>query len=302
MTAISFEGLVLTVACALGWSLLDFTRKLLAGSASAVATAFLLVTGQIPLFIAWAVIEGPPGSIEAGGAWLPASGYWWPGLLSVALNLLAHLAFMQSVKLAPISRTVPLLSLTPVFTTLVAIPIFAEWPTALQSLGIVAVVLASIVISWSGDGDPATDEAAARRGGLLMASVALLWSVTPSLDKLALGFTSAAVHALILVVGVSLGLALIAWRRGEWGEILRLFRDRRAMGLMAASVAIAAFSIGVQFLAYEHVSVGLVETIKRGIGAAFALFAGRLLLAEHIGWRRLVAAAVMIAGVAAVML
>lgn len=301
MTAISLEGLVLTLACALGWSLLDLARKLLAGSASAVATATVLVWGQIPLFIAWTFIELQG---QDGPHW-PVAAYWPPGLLSVALNVLAHIAFMQSVKLAPMSRTVPLLSLTPVFTTLIAIPLFAEQPTPLQMLGIVAVVASSIVIAGGG-AERASGEgllgALAKRGGVLMALVALLWSITPNLDKLAIAYVPAAVHALVLVVGSAIGLAVIAWRLGEADEIRRLLAQRQPMLVVLLSAVIAAFAIATQLLAYDHVAVGLVETIKRGIGAAFALFAGRVWLAEHIGWRRLIAAIVMIAGVAAVML
>lgn len=301
MTAISLEGLALTLACALGWSLLDLCRKLLADSASAVATAFLLVCGQMPIFVVWSLLEWRD---QAGSPW-PVAAYWLPGLGSVALNLLAHLAFMQSVKMAPMSRTVPLLSLTPVFTTLVAIPVFAEWPTLVQSAGILVVVISSIVISRGAD--PGTEEAGvlesvARRGALLMAIVALLWSVTPALDKLAIAYVSPTVHALVLVVGSVLGLGVVAaWRR-EGPEIARLLHNPRALALVAVSAAIAAFAIATQLYAYDYVAVGLVETIKRGVGAAFALFAGWLLLSEHIGWRRLLAGLAMIAGVAAVML
>ena len=301
MTAISFEGLALTFACALGWSLLDLCRKLLADSASAVATAFLLVCGQIPIFLVWSIFEWQG---QSGSPW-PAAAYWLPGLGSVALNILAHLAFMQSVKMAPMSRTVPLLSLTPVFTTLIAIPVFAEWPTSVQALGILVVVISSIVISRGGDAETEEEsviESVARRGSVLMAMVALLWSVTPALDKLAVGHVSPTVHALVLIIGSALGLGVIALWRREGPEITRLFHDRRALGLVAVSAAIAAFAIAAQLYAYGHVAVGLVETVKRGVGAAFALFAGWLLLKEHIGWRRLLAGLAMIAGVAAVML
>ncbi|MEM1177505.1 MAG: DMT family transporter [Acidobacteriota bacterium] len=298
MSVLSLEGLLLTVACAVGWSVLDLMRKLLAGHASAVATALLLVTGQIPLFVAWTVLDSRP-LVEL----VPAADYWPVGVASIALNLVANLAFMQSVKLSPISRTVPLLSLTPVFTTLLAIPLLGEWPSGLQGLGIVVVVAASMVIargaSESVEGGFLVT--LTKRGGLLMALVALLWSVTPNLDKLALGHATASVHALILITGCALGLAVLSAAQGRWSEVKELFRSRSALGLLAISVTAAAFAVGVQFLAYEHVAVGFVETVKRGIGAALALFAGRVLFQEHIGIGRLMAAAVMIAGVAAVM-
>ncbi|MEO1084940.1 MAG: EamA family transporter [Acidobacteriota bacterium] len=294
MTVLSLEGLLLTVACAVGWSLLDLSRKFLAGHASAVATALLLVVGQIPLFVAWIVIEGRPVA-----ALVPSEAYWPAGVATIALNVLANLAFMQSVKLSPMSRTVPLLSLTPVFTTLVAIPVFGEWPTGLQAVGIVVVVVASMVIArGASEGvEGGVLSTLMKRGGLLMAGVALLWSITPNLDKLALEHATAGVHALILVTGCAVALAAVAVVQGRQAEVAALFRSPAALGLLAASVVAAAFSVGVQFLAYEHVAVGFVETVKRGIGAAFALFAGRVFFAEHIGLGRLVAAGIMVAGV-----
>ena len=45
------------------------------------------------------------------------------------------------------------------------------------------------------------------------------------------------------------------------------------------------------------VLVGLVETVKRGIGAAMALLLGRLVFGEELSRRRMAAVALMIAGV-----
>ena len=83
MSAISTEAIVLTLAGALAWALLDFTRKLLASSAPAVATAFVLVLGQIPLFLVWVVLH-----LEPGAPVVPQPAYWLPGIAATLLNLL----------------------------------------------------------------------------------------------------------------------------------------------------------------------------------------------------------------------
>ncbi|MEM6797441.1 MAG: EamA family transporter, partial [Acidobacteriota bacterium] len=240
------------------------------------------------------------------GAAIPAPGYWWPALGAIALNLVANLAFMQSVRTAPMSRTIPLLSLTPVFATLVAIPIFGEWPTAIQALGIFCVVATALILArGSNEGADAGGgfwSTLGRRGGLLMAFVAACWSVTPSLDKLAMGHAPPSVHALVVVAGVALGLLILAWRQRLGGQVLALLTTRRALALSLAAVAVAAFASGVQLVAYQQVPVGVVETTKRGVGASLALVFGSLFFSERIGWARVAAVAVMVAGVALVIL
>ena len=282
----SIYALVVLLACSFAWVGLDLLRKLLAGRGRATAVPFLLVAAQIPLFVAWAVVDG---------RWTLEAPYWLPGLASVLVNLLANLAYMQSVRLAPMSATLPLLSLTPGFTALLAVPLLAEWPTAFQTAGIVLVVLGAVLLSV--DWRPGAGEAwraLRQRGALLMILVAVLWSLATPLDKLALRHASPALHALVLVVGIAGGLfAALLWQR----RLEELKELRATAGLLVAAAIVSGVALYLQLLAIQLIWVSLVETVKRGLGATMALLLGRLIFAEEVSWRQVAAVGLMLLGV-----
>ncbi|MEM8933697.1 MAG: DMT family transporter [Acidobacteriota bacterium] len=285
----TWTALALVLGCAFGWAMLDLWRKLLSGRLAAVPASLVLVLGQIPLFGLWTAIES--------GSW-PGVGYWLPGLASIVLNLLASVAFMQSVRASAMSRTVPLLSLTPAFATLVAWPMLGEVPTGREWLGIALVVVGALVLAR--DDEAPTGEllrTLGERGGLLMAFVALCWSITPTVDKLAMEHAAPSVHALVVVVGISLGLAVLIGRQGRFGEVRAAVGDREILGLVLLAVVTGALATALQLVAYQHAPVGMVETVKRGIGPVAALGFGAWLFAERIDRLRVAAVLLMVVGV-----
>lgn len=284
----SLYAFAVLIASALAWVGLDLLRKLLAGRGRATAITFLLVSAQIPLFLGWALVDG---------RWAIDARYWLPGLGSVVVNLLANLAYMQSVKLAPMSATLPLLSLTPAFTALLGVPLLAEWPTAFQTLGITLVVLGALRLNV--DPRPGARRGWRDQGALLMMSVALLWSLATPFDKLALRYASPALHALILVVGIAGGLlAALLWQR-RLGELREL---RAAAGLLVTAAVTSGIALYLQLLAIQLIWVSLVETVKRGLGATMALVLGRMIFSEEVTRRQVAAVVIMLVGVWCVLL
>jgi drug/metabolite transporter (DMT)-like permease len=222
------------------------------------------------------------------------AGYWAPAAASVALNIAANLLFFSALRNSQLSVTIPLLSLTPVFTALLAIPLLGEVPTARQWLGILLVVAGAFVLNLPEGG--AISPAA--RGAGLMVLVALFWSLTGPFDKMATAKASGPFHAVVLCTGVALGIAAVLASQRR----LRELADVRAAGwifILAVLISIAA--LGLQLLAMQKVWVGLVETLKRGIGNLSALILGRLLFREAIAPRKLLAVGLMIAGVALIL-
>src|SRR4029078_11316942 len=93
--------------CGASWAAagFDLSRKLLVKQVSPLALVVLLVTGSIPLFALLLAFAGWPAV---------APRYLAPACTSVSLNLTAPLCFLRAISMAPLSTTVPLLSLTPV--------------------------------------------------------------------------------------------------------------------------------------------------------------------------------------------
>ncbi len=287
--SLDLTAFLVVMACAFGWVGLDLLRKLLAVHGGALPMTFLLVAAQLPLFFLWAVVDG---------RWNVGAGYWLPGLGCIAFNLTANLTYMRSVKVSPMSATLPLLSLTPVFTTLAAMPLLGELPRVVQAMGILIVVLGALVLNadpGSGGFGGLWKGMLNERGALWMVVTALLWSLAPPLDKLAMRHAAPGMHAFIMVSGILLGLGIALIAQGRLGELGGL--GRRSYKVLLASALVSGVALFFQLLAIQMVLVGLVETVKRGVGAVMALALGRLVFGEHLSHRRMAAVALMIAGV-----
>ena len=65
---------------------------------------------------------------------------------------------------------------------------------------------------------------------------------------------------------------------------------------LGAAIATATSAVAFQLLAIRSSMVGIVETIKRGVGVVLAIAFGRAYFAEPITMRKVVAGLLMIAG------
>jgi len=294
LMSVSLGALVLVIACSLAWGGCDLTRKLLAGKIRPMPLVVLLTAAAVPMFLAWLLFDGLPAV---------RSSYWAPALASVAVNIGANLAFFRALRGAALSIAIPLLSLTPVFTTLLAIPLLHQQPTWLQGAGIVLVVAGAFALGLPEDG-PVTPAAAWRawksdRSALWMLIVAIGWSLTVPLDKMAIDQASGPLHGLVLNAGVGgvVVLVLLAQRRlGELADV------RKAPVVFILGVVVSAVALALQLTVIQKVWVGLVETLKRGIGNGLAVIFGRLIFQEAITVRKIAAVGLMVAGVALILM
>ena len=292
-----FAALVL-VACALAWSSFDLVRKLLLEDVEPMPLVFALTALQTPVMLAWFLLAG-----GLGGEGLPEDGYLLPALASVAINVVANVLFVVAIQVSPLSVTVPLLSLTPVFTTLLAVPMLGEVPGPFQEAGIALVVVGAFALhARPGDGRGPRELLRAflhERGSRMMVAVAFLWSLGPPLDKMAIRASSTAFHALVLSGGVAAGLFVVLAARGRLGEVRRAARRPR---LLIVAFLVSAAALALQLVAIRMVLVSLVETVKRGLGNVAAAGVGRWVFGERVGWWQWGAVAVMAAGVALILL
>ncbi len=287
---VSIYAAVLTIGCAIAFSIADLMRKLLAERLRPLPLLVAMSAGMAPFFLIWWVWEGGGG---------PAAGYWLPGLGSALLNLVANLAFLEAVRIAPLSLTIPVLSLTPVFTTLLAIPMLGEVPSTRQLAGVTLVVVGVLWLNL-GVAEAASPGSLLRslwreKGSQLMVVTALFWSLAMPLDKLALAASGPPFHGLALNGGVAVGALLVLAAGGRLGELRRLGSHR---GLLTLLVIVGAVALVLILLAIPQTWIGFIETMKRGLGSFMAVVWGRIFFGEGVTRRKLVAVAVIAAGVA----
>ncbi len=280
--------LAFAAASALGWSLCDLSRRFLAARMTAWALVFWVTVGALPLLSLWALARGEGGFDPAG--------YLLPGLASLGLNVGANFAFFRALQLSPISVTLPVLSLTPVFSALLGSVFLGERLPARALAGVAMVVLGAFVLAARMPHRPSGERRMRLEpGSLVMAGVALGWSATMLLDKLALEHIGAIPHALVLHTGVAAVAAGVLGRGGLRATLPQLRRNGPAL---AATIVFGALALGSQLLAIRELPIGFVETLKRGVGGAMAVVWGRAFFDEPVTVTKLVAIGLLAGGVA----
>ncbi len=285
--SVSLLALLLVVASSLGWAGFDLLRKLLLREVPPMALVFALTLVSTPLFAAWALVSG---------ASAPAAGYWTPAVASVLLNVLANLCLLEGMRIVPLSVSVPLLSLTPVFAALLAIPLLGERPSPANAAGILMVIAGAIGLHWHRHAGAAAGGERRRqlKGALLVALTSLFWAMTIPLDKLAVARAAAPLHGTVLNAGVAAGVLVVLLGRRRLGDLAAV---RRLPGLFVLSLIVSCLALGLQLLALPLMFVGTIETLKRGIGNFMALVSGRIFFREAVTVPKVLALAVMAVGV-----
>lgn len=283
-------ALALLIACPVAWAAFDVVRKALASVGRATAVTFAIALLQLPVVLMWAAWVG----ID-----VPPAAYWLPGLGALGVGILGTLAFQQAVQLSPLSATVPLLALTPVFASVLGVFVLDEVPAARQWLGIAITVAGALLVNAGARSRPWTlvRDLLREPGSPYMIGAALLFSLAPLFDKRALRHVPLPVHALIVIAGVVLVLGCRLVMRGRLAELRGL---AARPGLAAAGGITSLLAFALQLAAVQVVWVGLLETAKRALGAAAALILGALVFGERVGPLRVLAVALLAVGVALV--
>lgn len=298
----SLAGFLIGAVSAIGWATLDALRKSVGERASATTAVAAMALFQLPLLLAALVfgeLVGPfeePWSGFMGGIPDVDADYLPPMFGSIALNIVANWLFYRAVTISPLGLTVPYLSFTPVFTLLTGLVVLGQSPTVWGLVGIVIVTAGAFILN-GGSLSSLREE----RGSLYMIAVALLWSVTPALDKIAVDRSSVLVHMTMLATGIFVAFwALRAVTDHSPTEMLK--QMRAAPWLLVLTGVLTVFALVLQLWAYEFIDVAYVETVKRALGVLAAVLVGWRVFGEGDLRRRLVAAAVIAVGVAAIVL
>lgn len=275
-------GLAAAVASAVAWSAFDACRKLLVADVAPVPLTAALAGAQIPLWLAWMLIEGG----------LPDTGYIVPGTFVFVLNLGACLLFFEALRRADLIATVPLLALTPVFSAALGVVVLDELLAPQVWAGIALVCVGALALNPRGGGLRAALKA--RSGPVLMVVTAGLWAATSVFDKVCLGHASIAAHC--TVQNIALTGALCGWlaARGELASVLGVRASPRAF---FGGIVVCFAALLLQLWAILGVEVGVVEAVKRATGTVLALGVGRAMFGEQITTRRVMAVMAIAAGV-----
>ncbi|SDY12120.1 Uncharacterized membrane protein [Allochromatium warmingii] len=257
------------------------------------ASELLIVRLCLPGLLMLPLLGGLPPLTE-----LPLAFWGWMAAL-VPLELLAMWLYVAAIRDHPLSLTLPYLAFTPVFIVGVAWLLLGEQVSARGLLGIMLVVAGAWVLnsthahrrSWRGWVAPFVamlDE----RGSRMMLGVAVLYALTATLGKGALGYlppeSFGALYIAVLGSAVALGIVL-----PHPSRLRRLAQHPWAVLTVGGLLGIMVFT---HFLALQQVEVAYMIAVKR-TSLLFGIVYGALLFREPHLAARLPAGMLMVSGV-----
>ncbi len=230
-------------------------------------------------------------------------------LIGGGLNILAFTLYTKAIKIADLSLTVPLVTLTPLFLLVTSPIIVDEWPTGLDAMGVLLLIVGSYLLNLKpSDGFTLAPLKAlmTNPGSRMMLGVAFLWSITSNFDKVGTLNSSSLFWGMSLFGTIAMGMVPFVirqvWQQGTGSVFGKMRTDKLANVRSQAPFIILAglfnaTGISLQFVALTMAPVAQVVAVKRmsaliSVGFGYALF-GETELRE-----RLLGAAIMVSGVA----
>jgi drug/metabolite transporter (DMT)-like permease len=214
-------------------------------------------------------------------------------LLLVPMEITALILYQRAIKVSPLSLTLPFLSLTPVFLLLTSFLMLGERPDKAGLAGVVLVATGAYLLNIHAarEGLLAPFKAVLREeGSLMMIIVALIYSITSNLGKLAIQHSSPLFFATVYPAMLATALLPVAVLNSGLSSLI----SRPALfGLIGLCNAINTLA---HCHAIRLVEVPYMISIKR-TSLLFGVLYGWAFFGEtHLG-ERLLGSAVMLLGV-----
>jgi drug/metabolite transporter (DMT)-like permease len=228
--------------------------------------------------------------------------FWaWIAAL-VPLEILAMLLYLLAIRDSPLHLTLPYLAFTPVFNVVTGLLVLGETVSVKGLLGIVLVVCGAYLLNirqlQSSNNWFAPFSAIAReRGSRLMLSVAAIYSITSVAGKGAMQYATAQSFGPFYYVLIGLVMVVVTafYQPAKLGVLLRRPAQTLFIGLLMAVMVVT------HFLALAMIEVAYMIAVKR-TSLLFGIILGAVLFKERKLGQHFAAGALMVAGVALILI
>lgn len=280
-------SIFICIISAFFWAAFDLTRKLSLQKINSVNLLLIFTLAQTLIFGSWVFYEVP---------FLNLKSYIFPGLILILISLFSALLFLKAIKQSDLSLTIPLLSLSPLFSSFFSFFFLNEKLSYFQYIGVFLIIFGTLVLYSKkitlGEILKSFKVLAINNSAKLMIVVSLIWSLTPVLDKLCLEHSSINIHGLIQSFGLM--ILLIFLLKKEKYEFLSLKRNWR---LILITILTGIIATVLQFYAILFNYVPIMETIKRSIGQLSSVLFGKLFFEEKITKPKILGVLILSVGV-----
>ena len=280
-------SILICIISAFFWAAFDLTRKLSLQKINSVNLLLIFTLAQTLIFGSWVFYEVP---------FLNLKSYIFPGLILILISLFSALLFLKAIKQSDLSLTIPLLSLSPLFSSFFSFFFLNEKLSYFQYIGVFLIIFGTLVLYSKkitlGEILKSFKVLVINNSAKLMIVVSLIWSLTPVLDKLCLEHSSINIHGLIQSFGLM--ILLIFLLKKEKYEFLSLKRNWR---LILITILTGIIATVLQFYAILFNYVPIMETIKRSIGQLSSVLFGKLFFKEKITKPKILGVLILSVGV-----
>ena len=222
--------------------------------------------------------------------WVP-----WPELdaqfylaffIALPIELVTIILYIKALKLSPLSLTVPFLALTPVFLISVSYLVIGEKVSVPGGIGIVLIAAGSYSLNLGSVRKGLFEPFRAvvrEKGALLMIGVALLYSITSTMGKMAITHSSPLFFAATYFTALNVAFMPIAlWKAGP---ALRDFVGQRRFRRLVLPGLFYALMIIAHMEAMRLTKVAYMISIKRTSLLMGVLYGYFMFREERIGER-----------------
>ncbi len=226
--------------------------------------------------------------------------FWLVTIVAIPLEIAAIILYTHAIKISPLSLTIPFLALTPVFLIVTSFLFLGEFPDSSGLAGIMLIAFGAYMLNLKSrrEGLLAPFKAIAREpGSLMMIGVALIYSITANLGKIALLHSSPLFFAVIypLLITAVMTPFVFTMRRNEISAI----SGRPLLFVMIG----AAFALMIlsHFAAIALIEVPYMISVKRS-SMIFSVLFGFFLFKEGNIRDRLAGTMLMLCGIVLILL
>ncbi len=220
--------------------------------------------------------------------------FWLATLSALPLEIAALILYTKALKVSPLSLTMPFLALTPLFLIIMAYVIVGESVSIYGGIGIILVALGSYTLNLHKMKYALLEPVKAifrEKGSVMIIFVALIFSITASLGKVAIEHSSPFFFGSFYFILITILFTPIAMVKNRGG--LKISK-KDILPLSSIGVTFALMII-FHMLAMSLVNVAYMISIKR-TSLLFSILYGHLLFREGKIAEKALGAIIMLLG------
>lgn len=277
------------------WVLFALTTALALSTADALSKRALRTTDELVIvwvregyalpFLALAFLFVPVPELDAA--------FWLTVAALLPLEIISLVLYIKAIRLSPLSLTIPFLALSPVFIIFIAFAFLGELPDRSGIIGIVLIAAGAYTLNASASRNGVLGPLKAvlkEPGSVLMLAVAVIYSVTSTLGKVAVQHSSPVFFGFFYPFTLTVVLTAFLGLKGNLRGVFSRPATFIPIGLCTSAMVLT------HFIAISMTQVAYMIAVKR-MSLVFSVIYGWLLFKEEKIKERLAGSALMLAGV-----